>query len=362
MTNIETKLEMTLIEDIGSDEGKNSIVKRAADHQLDGFFAVKIIPKSKFVEEFGENHRHQFFNEAKIIYNNKHPNIVKIQHATSCEDNVYYTMPYYKNGSLNRLISNRYLTVREIVKISLEFLSGVHYIHTNDLVHFDIKPTNIMFNDNGKAMLTDFGLSRYTDDYGVARFTKLYTSHYPPECINKNITTKQADIYQAGITLYRMCNGNVAFNKQFEEIVQKKGIQQLAKHISSEKFPERKYLPHIPSRLRRIVTKSLKCNPDERYSTAIELMNELSKVDTMLDIRFKKKDDVFIWECDNALRTSTDYVYLKKIDEMWQITGKKRNNCTGNTSNIRKIEVKDIPELQKGLKVVEKILKEQYGG
>lgn len=356
MTNVETKLKMTLIEDIGADEGKNSSVKKAADHQLDGFFAVKIVPKNKFVEEFGDDHENQFFNEAKIIYNNQHPNIVEIQHATSCDDNVYYTMPFYRNGSLNGLLNRRFITVREIIKISLDFLSGVHYIHTNNLVHFDIKPTNILFNDNGKAMLTDFGLSRYTDGYGVAKFSKLYISHFPPECINTNITTKQADIYQAGITLYRMCNGNDSFKKQFEEAI-KSGEENIASKIEKEKFPERKYLPHIPARLKKIVNKALKSDPNNRYKTVIELMNEISKIDERLDVRYKIENGVQVWEKDNKAQTHTDVISLKGNNGVYSIDGKKRNNATLKATNIRKVEVKNIEDISKAYKIIESYLK-----
>lgn len=357
--NIETILEMTLLEDIGGDEGKNSFVKKSYDHQLDAFFAVKVIEKDSFIQEFGDDHRNMFFHESKKIYGSRHSNIVEIQHATSCDNNVYFTMPFYENGSLNKVINNRYLTVREIVKISLEFLSGLHYIHTKNLVHFDIKPTNVMINNNGKAMLTDFGLARYTDGYGIAKFSKVYRSHYPPECIDSNIMTKQADIYQAGLTLYRMCNGNLNFMNQYKGHMNKGGSKLLFDKIKKERFPARDYLPHIPSKLKRIVNKSLRINPDDRHHSVLDLMNEIAKVDCMLDIRFSMTEDMYTWERDNSKNTHTEIINVNIKDDSIGITGMKRNNKTLSTTNIKSLNVKEVATLNDAFKIIEKYLTEK---
>lgn len=357
MSKLDTILRLQIIDDIGGDEGKNSTVKKALDHQLNAHFAVKIIPKSKLIKDFGSDDENLFFTESKMLYQNQHPNIVKIQHASSCDENVYFSMPYYKSGSLNQLMNSRFLTVREIIKIALEFLSGIHFIHTNNLLHFDIKPTNILINDNGKAMISDFGLSRYTDDYGLSKYLYFYTSHYPPECIESNIATKQADIYQAGLTLYRMCNGNAYFKQQYE-FLKSQGDEKLITAIKKETFPTRDYFPHIPVKLRKIINKALKSNPDDRYSTVLEMMNDISKIEESLDVKFNTDNSSYhCWNIDVS-ETSIDQVSIFLKDGTIISQGKKINKISGKEINISSLAKKGYKDYKEVFKVVEKYIKE----
>ena len=351
---LKTILKLEIIGDIGGEEGKNSDIKLARDHQLGADLAVKIIPKEKFIKDFGTGSENMFFTEAKMIYANQHPNIVKIQYASSCTNNIYYTMPFYKNGSLNKLIDRRYLKVREIIKYSLEFLSGIHYIHTNNLYHFDIKPTNVLINDNGKAMLTDFGLSRYTDNYGVAKYSQFYLSHFPAECIGTDVATKHADIYQAGLTIYRMCNGNNCFHRQYDFWKEQKKLNFA---IKEEKFPKREYLPHIPSKLRRIINKALRSDPDRRYQTILGMMNDISKIEKNLDTRFYRKDDNnWIWEQDNLNRTHYDKISII-VDGNDIITkGQKVRLSDNKTTNINCLDKSGHNNIKEAFRFVEKYI------
>ena len=76
------------------------------------------------------------------------------------------------------------------------------------MLHLDVKPTNIIINDADRALLTDFGLSRYLNEYGLAEQELGYVKHISPQYLETTSRTMQDDIYQAGLTLYRMCNGN----------------------------------------------------------------------------------------------------------------------------------------------------------
>ena len=356
MSKLDTILKLEIIKDIGGEEGKNSEVKLARDHQLGADFAVKVINKENLIKDFGSDDENLFFTEAKMIYGNQHPNIVKIQHASSCDENVYFTMPFYKKGSLNSLINRRFLTVRQIIKYSLEFLSGIHYIHTNNLYHFDIKPTNVLINDNGKAMLTDFGLSRYTDNYGVAKYSKFYTSHYPAECIGRDVATKQADIYQAGLTIYRMCNGNADFHNQFKFW---KEQDKLPYAIIKEKFPAREYLPHIPSKLRKVINKALRANPDERYQTIVDMMNDISKIEENLDTRcYHEDDNNWTWQKDNTNETHYDKISVITEDTGIITKGLKVRTSDGKITNINNLNSSGYNDTKEAFKFIEKYIKD----
>ncbi|MFW6009664.1 MAG: serine/threonine-protein kinase, partial [archaeon] len=326
--SIETILSLEMIENIG-DEGKNSEVYIMYDPQLDTKLVVKQIPKCDF------NDKNSYFNEAKILYFTSHPNIMEIQHASQDEDFIYLSMPYYKKGSINSLINNKFLTVKEIIRYSLDFLTGLHYIHTKGLVHFDVKPSNILINNNNRAVLTDFGLAKYINDYGSASQKLFYKSHCAPERLQSEKISNKSDIYQAGITLYRICNGNNIFKKQFNAYSE----QTLFKAIAKGHFPDRNlFLPHIPNRLRRIIKKSLKPQVDNRYETVINMINELSKVENNLNWVYNKiNDNKMIWKIENNAGTHWDIIELLKNGDKWDIRGEKKKKSDGNirNSNIR---------------------------
>ena len=175
----QTSLHFKILKDIGQ-EGKNSTVHIAHDNQLDSEIVVKKINKSDFKDDSS------FFDEAKMLYSSNHPNIAPIQYSCQDVDYIYITMPLFQKGSLNSIIDQRPLTVAEIVKYSIDFLSGLHHIHSKRLLHCDIKPTNILVSDSNDAILTDFGLARYLNEEGLTLIDKFYHFHRAPETIQSN--------------------------------------------------------------------------------------------------------------------------------------------------------------------------------
>jgi serine/threonine protein kinase len=103
----------------------------------------------------------------------------------------------------------------------------------------------------------------------------------PPERAASPIVAKTTDIYQAGMTLYRMCVGNEELNRQFAAYSSK---QALIDAITCGEFPNRnRRLAHVPVRLHKIVKTAMAENPTKRYQTVLELMNALAQVDEALD-------------------------------------------------------------------------------
>lgn len=310
MFKITTSIDLSKLEPLNK-EGKNSSVYSYYDEQLGKDFIVKVISKETAYGQYGSDYLNNLFTESKILYSNKHPNIVEIQYASYDNDNVYISMPKYKNGSINALIGSRFLTVREIIKLSLEFLSGLHYVHTNNLIHFDIKPTNILIDDNGKAVLTDFGLAKYVNTYGIAVPDMIYSAHKPPEYFKNAELTNKSDIYQAGVTLYRLCNGDNIFRKQFDD------SDNWRNDIFKGKLPDRKfYLPHIPVKLQRIINKAINVDPDKRYDSVLEMINQISNIDENLDWKYVIEDDnESTWSKLNEKFTHDDCIRLSKIGQ-----------------------------------------------
>ena len=205
--------------------------------------------QKKLQKSLDEQQVENYFLEAQMLNATSHPHIMPVRYAAQDENKIYITMPYYEKGSINSLINNRMLTVREIIKYSLDFLSGLLFIHIKGMLHLDVKPTNIIINDADRALLTDFGLSRYLNEYGLAEQELGYVKHISPQYLETTSRTMQDDIYQAGLTLYRMCNGNKELEKQYVPYIQggRIDVPKFGQALINEEFPNRKlHLPHIP--------------------------------------------------------------------------------------------------------------------
>ncbi len=126
-------------------------------------------------------------------------------------------------------------------------------------------------------MLSDFGLAKQMLG-GVAHPGKFYTSMVPPEVLAGHSKFDLTyDIYQIGLTLYRMCVGNEEFNRQFQTYTNQTDF---IRDVRAGTFPDRKrFPPHVPARLRTVIKKCLKVDPAERYQSAIEVANALATVD-----------------------------------------------------------------------------------
>jgi len=314
-----TELNFEIIREIGQ-EGKNSQVFLAHDKQLDCEIVVKKIEKSKIINPT------EYYEEAKKLYASNHSNVVKVNYGCSDIDHVYIAMPFYKNGSLKSIIALQNLTIREIIRYTIQFLSGLHHIHSKGLIHFDIKPDNILISDSNEALLSDFGLTKAMNTFGFATPEQIYSKQVPPETFTSSDKTIHFDIYLAGLTIYRLLNGESHFNEQLANF---KSQTEYKNSISAGDFPNRaKYLPHIPLKLQRIVNKALSINIMDRHKNVLELINELCDIHENLDWRFKRNLTIDEWERDNGTHTykiQVDFVDLKNIS----IITTKTNNSTG---------------------------------
>lgn len=293
------ELNFETIREIGQ-EGRNSQVFLAHDKQLDGEIVVKKIAKARLANA------DEYYRESKILHVSSHSNVVRVNYGCSDNDYIYIAMPFYKNGSLKSLIDTRHLSIREVIRYSIQFLSGLNNIHSKGLIHFDIKPDNILISDSNEALLSDFGLSKAMDNLGFANPDGVYSKQIPPETFSNTDKTIKFDIYLAGLTLYRLLNGNAQYYSQINFATQ----QEYIRAIQNGNFPNRNsYLPHIPIKLQRVVNKALNVNPNDRHKNVLELINELSDVDENLDLVFSKNGNFSEWRLNKDGR-----LYVIRLD------------------------------------------------
>jgi serine/threonine protein kinase len=329
------QLNFELNKEIG-EAGKNSQVFLASDLQLSSEIVIKKIRKGTLTYE------DDFYKEAKILYNNEHPNIAKVNYG--CEDNdyVYIAMPYYKNGSLKDLISKRFLSVREIIRYSIQFLSGLNHIHSKKLIHFDIKPDNIFITDSDEAILADFGLAKAMNKYDLANQEFVYTRQVPPEAYSLNEHSNKFDIYLVGMTLYKLCNGYVGLEGQFNNF---KDDGDFMNAVLNGTYPDKTAFPfHIPLKLTKLISRCLDLDPSQRPNS-LEIINELGSIDSTLDWQYQKIDAVTKW----ILETNDKIISIEMSNNGndFDVKTYKLIKASGNTTKIglycsAKIISKDI--------------------
>lgn len=279
-------------------EGKNSTVHVAHDPQLDAELVIKKVAKNTLDADL-------FFTESACIYASTHSNVVPIHYACQDADFIYLAMPYYAKGSLKALMSQRYLSVGEIVVFATQFLGGLHNIHSKGLVHFDIKPDNILLSDRDEALVADFGLARARGLNGLAEQDRLYSKMVPPEYFTHEEYDHTYDIYQAGLTLFRMAVGDDAFYEQLEKYIDAGKLDRHRyKHaVINGQFPDTEpsvFPEHIPEALIRAIRNCLKPK-EERYASCVALVNDLADID----------GNVLLWRYE---RTTNGERWVKEAD------------------------------------------------
>jgi eukaryotic-like serine/threonine-protein kinase len=318
----EPKVRFRKIREIGQ-EGKNSKVYTIHDANLDATLVIKEVAKDS-----GYFHP-KYFQEAQILYKSVHPNVVQVMYACEDDDNVYVATPFYQNGSLKSFMANRLLTVREIIKFTCQILNGLHNIHSKGLYHFDIKPDNVLLSDRYEALLADFGQSREINEHGLAQQPKQYNKIVAPEFFGNNFLDSRSDIYQAGLTLYHMCVGSVEFDSQ---ITRYATVRDLGQAKRTEGFPDfGRYPLHIPKQLQKVIRKSLRANPQNRYQSVLDMVNDLADIDgPILDWHYTVDNGTRHWH------QVTEDGYVKKLSvcpESKSIALKYRNGTAERKVN-----------------------------
>jgi len=245
------------------------------DSQLGGQLVAKEIEKANFRAST------EFFEEARAMFATTHANVVPIRYACETATHIVLAMPHYPNGSFAGRIRTNPITTRELIRISQGVLHGIGQIHAAGFVHFDIKPSNVLFDGANSPLVSDFGQARKVPPSGlVSTLPPIYELVIPPEVYTTASGSFLSDIYQAGVLFYRAINGSQMYEVQF------KGLDDLtvARKVAQGKLPDRNlFLPNVPPRIRTIIRKALKPNPAERYQSATEFAAALARVDAGLD-------------------------------------------------------------------------------
>ena len=259
------KDEYELEKELG--RGGMAIVYKARDKALEREVAIKVLPFSlSFDAEFVERFQREARTSAKL----EHPNIIPIYRVGKSGRVIYFVMKFIRGKPLSNVIEARgALPVPEIKRVLIEAGRALGYAHKHGIVHRDVKPDNIMFDELGQAIVTDFGIAKAQSG---ARLTgtgmSIGTPHYmSPEQARAQTLDGRSDVYSLGVVGYQCLTGHVPFDGEDSFSIGYKHIMEELPTPPLETAEQRDLFGVI----RRMMAKKA----EERFQTAEELVAAL---------------------------------------------------------------------------------------
>src|SRR5262249_55698050 len=184
----------------------------------------------------------------------------------------YIVMEFVAGPSLRARISDAPLQYEELASIGAKVASALHDLHSQHVIHLDLKPSNVMFRPTGEAVLIDFGLSRHdrlpdllAEEFRVPMGTGPYIS---PEQVRHMRNDPRSDLFALGVLLYYLATAERPFGNPTS-------IRGWRRRLYRDPVPPRARTPTVPPWIQEIILRCLDVNPANRYDTAAQLAFQL---------------------------------------------------------------------------------------
>jgi len=259
-----------LLEEVG--RGGQGVVFRAWQKSLNRTVAVKVIGIGRLTTT---THLKRLRREAEAAAKLNHPRIVPIYEVGERDGTYYFSMRFVEGDCLDEVVSRGSISIRQAVELIAKVARTVHYAHEHGILHRDIKPGNILLDADGEPHLTDFGLARLVEQGSTVTgsLEVMGTPSYmaPEQAVGNNAAVGRAtDVYGLGAVLYELLTGHAPFEggTTYETI-----------HLllDSEPRQPRLWNRKVDRDLSAVCLKCLQKNPKYRYSSALELAEDLDR-------------------------------------------------------------------------------------
>lgn len=245
----------------------------ARDHAVARDVAVKILDES--MAHVAANLR-----EAQVGNKLTHDNVVKVHYADvvghGAGNLVVIAMDHHAKGSIVSLVNAaNFIVMPRAVSAIIDVLRGLEYLHEQNLLHNDIKPSNILLGENSQALLTDYGISCVTQGLQPALAPNAYVLHRAPETTASGSIAVATDIYQCGLTLFRLVNGIGLIEEQKRRVgdAEFERLKRMGLVPATED-----YMLFVPRALKQIISKATAPAPDDRYRSVLEMRRALERL------------------------------------------------------------------------------------
>jgi serine/threonine-protein kinase len=251
--------------------GGMATVYRATDSVLDRPVAVKLLhPGISNEPQFVE----QFLNMERHIARLFHPHLVTIFDAGKADEGCFVVMEYVAGGSLRNLLADgRALPVADVTRIVSQIADALQLLHSERIIHGDIKPDNILLDEDGNAKLVDFGIAHLATITGGLSAQSLSGSipYLAPEQLQSGRADARSDIYALGLVTYELLAGRKAFDGE-------NWVAVAAQRLARDPDPLRTVRAELPAEIEQIVLRALAREPGERFTSSEEFRQALLQV------------------------------------------------------------------------------------
>jgi serine/threonine protein kinase len=251
-------------------QGAMGVVYKAKDPLIDRVVAIKTINLSLAMDE-KEEYEGRFYQEAKAAGRLNHPNIVTIYDVGKSGDVAYIAMELLEGRELRDIMNDgALLPVDQVLNIVAQVAQGLAYAHEHEIVHRDVKPSNIMVIRDGHVKITDFGIARMASSSvrtqtGMVLGSPKYMS---PEQVMGKAIDQRSDIFSLGVMLYEMLTGKAPFDGENVNAI-------MYQTLNAVIAPPNTVNPAIPEMVNFILAKALAKKVDDRYQNAKDFAVDL---------------------------------------------------------------------------------------
>jgi eukaryotic-like serine/threonine-protein kinase len=249
--------------------GGMSTVYLACDQTLDRSVAVKVMHR-EMSEQADQLER--FRQEARAVAKLSHPNVVSVIDAGEDGGHPYIVFEYVEGETLKQRINREgALDPQDAIAYAIEVARGLSVAHARNMVHRDIKPQNVLIDAEGRAKLTDFGISRQLEEDGMTATGRVLgtTDYVAPEQAMGRKVDPRTDVYSLGVVLYEMLVGQVPFQAESQ-------VGVAMKHVNEELPDVQRRRPEVSAAVALVVERATAKDPAQRYQRVDEMIDDLS--------------------------------------------------------------------------------------
>jgi tRNA A-37 threonylcarbamoyl transferase component Bud32 len=259
-----------IVEPIGT--GGSSQVYRAYDEQVRRDVAVKILDAQSAADG---GVRRLFVREAQALAKLSHPSVVAVYDVGEVDGLPYIVMEHLPGLSLKQRIErDGPLAVAEAVRLASEIASGLAFAHSKGIIHADMKPSNVLLTEDGRAKIADFGIARMPQEDASTPQLFATAMYVAPERVEGKALSPASDIYGLGLVLYEMLIGRPPFTSANPSVL-------LRDHVVRPPLPPSHLRQSLPRELDSVILKCLAKDPSLRYSRASDVAKALASLENI---------------------------------------------------------------------------------